>query len=102
MCPDNLTEFSRRATNEPGDQYLLYTKFAKEDGVRTIPVHQVSGKRALKAYLEQRRIREENKENIPPVLSREEAFKQDDDKKSIGHVVHQEKRHDDSGEHVPA
>lgn len=60
MCPDNLTEFSRQ------EQSIS----RQEDGVRTIQVYQVTGKKNLKAI--RRKIRDQNKENIPPLL-REEA-----------------------------
>jgi len=88
MCPDNLTEFSRQER-------------LAQHGIRTVQVHQVSGKKALKAYFAKRRLQEENKENIPPVLHREDANKKDDNSKDTEYVVHQEEGHDDSREHVP-
>lgn len=91
MCPDNLTEVSRQAP----------PLSRQEDGVRTISVHQVSGKAALKAYREKRKKDYENKENIPPVLHKEEAFYEGFYTSNSQRGVDQEAGHDDSGKHVP-
>jgi len=92
MCPDNLTEFSRQDT--PSSQ--------QPNGVRTVTLLQVSGKKALQEYREKRRLQQENKENIPPILHKEEAFYQGDDKKDTEYVVKKETRHNDPGKHFPA
>jgi len=91
MDPKELTEFSRQ--DPPSSQ--------QPNGVRTVTLVQVSGKKALQEYREKRRLQQENKENIPPILHKEEAFHQDDNKKNTEYVVHKEERHHDSGEHVP-
>lgn len=82
MCPDNLTEFSRQAENKPENQALLYTKFSqalpvsRQDGIRTVQVYQVTGKKANKTIREIRRKILENKENIPPLVRQEASLSQ--------------------------
>jgi len=92
MCQDNLTEFSRQAP----------PLSRQEDGVRTVTLFQVSGKKALKAFNAKRKLQEENKENIPPILHREEAFTENDDSKGTGGVLDKEEGHHDCGKHVSA
>lgn len=106
MCPDNLTEFSRQAENKPENQALLYTKFSQElpvsrqDGVRTVQVYQVTGKKANKTIREIRRKILENKENIPPLVRQEASLSQTEYvKKGSGQPDLSQKEGHDVGEH---
>jgi len=92
MDPNQLTDFSRQ--DPPSSQ--------PSNGVRTVTLLQVSGKKALQEYREKRRLQQENKENIPPILHKEEAFHQGDDKKDTEYVVKKETGHHDTGKHFPA